>query len=354
MNFSKTIDFLLENACASIKYLIHRDMLKTPIDDPMMRTMQTEFLKQPIVQKILAKQHPDGWIGYELHGIDSIEAVMRLIDLGVEPDDEHIKRAINALLTPEIAGQHKNHFAAGDALDADGRGGNKAVTAGILAAARGSEDTQPLADEIELSFNHLSGALAHKSIDDFTIQGSKFRYYKPRVKFPGANHIGILANTVGWRTDENLQTAKAAMTHCYSLMKDFEGYIMFRKPKEYGGNFMGPFNFGWQFLNPVDMAGLQWIIDNPNRYTFGFWLRIITGLPDWAIQTTQPYELLAELLEADTLMDIMNDKTLQGFRRISGRESYWRNKTAVKCDVVFAVLKACWPVLQVKANNGVK
>mgnify|MGYP000855191209 FL=1 len=349
--FEKSIDFLLENACVSIKYLVHRDMLKTPIDDPTMQVMQTEVLKQPIVQKILAKQHPDGWIGYELHGNDSIETIMRLVELGVEPDNEHIEKAINALLTPEIAGQHKNHFAAGYALDADGRGGNKAITAGILAAARVSEDTQPLADEIELSFKHLSGALAHNSIDDFTIQGSKFRYYKLSVKFPGANHIGVLANTVGWRTDENLQTAKAAMTHCYSLMKDFEGYIMFRKPKEYGGNFMGPFNFGWQFLNPVDMAGLQWMIDNPNRYTFGFWLRSITGHPDWAIQTTQSYELLAELLESDTLMNIMNDKTLQGFRRISGRESNWQNKTAVKCDVVFAVLKACWLVLAKKISD---
>lgn len=85
-----------------------------------------------------------------------------------------------------------------------------------------------------------------------------------RAKFPGANHIGVLANTIGWKTDENLQKAKDAMTHCYSLIKDVEGYIMFRKPKEYGGSFMRPFNYGWQSLNPVDMAGLQWMIDNPN------------------------------------------------------------------------------------------
>jgi hypothetical protein len=42
------------------------------------------------------------------------------------------------------------------------------------------------------------------------------------------------------------------------------------------------------------------------------------------------------------LMDMMNDKTLEGFWHISGRESSWRNKTAVKCDLTFAVLKACW------------
>ncbi len=31
-NLKKHIDFLLENACPSIRYLVHRDILKTPTD----------------------------------------------------------------------------------------------------------------------------------------------------------------------------------------------------------------------------------------------------------------------------------------------------------------------------------
>lgn len=56
-NLNRHIDFLLENACASIRYLVHRDMLKTPIDEPFMKEIQTEILKQANVQKHLMELH---------------------------------------------------------------------------------------------------------------------------------------------------------------------------------------------------------------------------------------------------------------------------------------------------------
>ncbi len=37
MNFLKHVDFLLKNACISIRYLVHKDMLKTPTDEPFMK-----------------------------------------------------------------------------------------------------------------------------------------------------------------------------------------------------------------------------------------------------------------------------------------------------------------------------
>jgi len=346
MTFERTVSFLLKNACVSIRYLVHRDILKIPVDDPMMQSMQAEILQQKTAQKHLAAQHPDGWLGHELHGGDGMDGhIGALLGLGMETDDPHIQKAIKALLTPGIAGQHKNWFRGGEALDADGRGGNRAVIAGILAAARVPEETPLLADEIKLAFSHLSGARPHQSVDDFSVAGAGQRYYRPHAKFPGANHIGLLANTHSWQTIENLQTAKAAMTHCWSLMKNEED-ITFRKPKEYGGSFVGPFNFNWQALNPIDMADLHRIADHQNHFTFGFWLRSLTGLPPWALKTTQPYMLLAELLETDALMELVTENALKGFRHISGIEPYWKNKTAVKCDVTFAVLKACWPALK--------
>lgn len=50
-SFQKHIDFLLENACPSIRYLVHRDMLKIPKDEPIMKDLQSEILQQPNVQK---------------------------------------------------------------------------------------------------------------------------------------------------------------------------------------------------------------------------------------------------------------------------------------------------------------
>jgi hypothetical protein len=268
-----------------------------------------------------------------------------LLRCGVEADSPYIKKAMKALLAPDVAGQYKPWMAAGDALDFDGRGGNKTMTAWILSMTRMPEDTPILADEINLSFSHLSGALEHKCINDFSKKGTKFRYYKPFVKFPGENHICILANTSSWMTTENMQIAKTAMTHCYVLMKD-AGYIMFRKPKEFGSSYVGPFNFHWNTLDSIDMNDFQMLVNNQNHFTFGFWLRDLIRHPKWALQTIQPYEFLSVLLEEDILMDFIPDNTKKGFRHLLGIEPYWGNTTAVKCDLSFAVLKACWSKLK--------
>ena len=348
--FKQTIDFLLKNACVNIRYLINRDILKISINDSEMQKMQEEILQTPVVKKVLSAQHPDGWLGHELHGGDGMDNLMSvLLRSGVEAKNIHVQKAVNALTTSKIAMQHKNHFAAGDALDADGRGGNKSVTAWILSTTGFSENKKPLSDEIMLSLDHLCGALEYNSIEDFTEQGTKFKYYKPFIKFPGANHIGILANTCSWQSDENLVAAKSAMKNCYLIMKSVEDHIMFRKPKEFGGSYMGPFNYGWQSLNPIDMQGLQRMVNNTkNRFQFGFYVRDLSRHPMWAIQTTQPYEFFAEMLEKDTLMDNMTDKALTGFKYLWGIEPNWRNKLSVKCDLTYRIFNICWHVLTIR------
>ena len=49
-NLKKHIDFLLENACPNIRYLVHRDILKTPTDKLFMIEFQLEILWQSNVQ----------------------------------------------------------------------------------------------------------------------------------------------------------------------------------------------------------------------------------------------------------------------------------------------------------------
>ncbi len=346
-NFQKQIDFLLDNACVGIRYLVHRDLLKTPTDEPFMKQMYSEILQQSNVQKHFSAQHPDGWLGYELHGGDSMEShISGLLNSGVSVDDPSIQKAIAALTTPEIASQHKNWFHGGDALDAEGRGGNRAIIAGILSWVGYPEDAPILSDEIALSYEHLSAVLQYQSVDDFSIKGKSQRYYKPKARFPAANHIGLLAATQSWRTDETMNTAKVAIAHGYNLMKDFNEYITFRKPAEYGGSFVGPFNYNWQALRPVNEEQLRNILENPYHFQFGFWLGAVSGVPDWVRQSTETYELLADLLEKDAIFNRIPEKALKAFRQIMGREPNWRKKSAAKCDVTYAVLKACYPVFK--------
>ncbi len=181
-NLKKHIDFLLENACPSIRYLVHRDILKTPTDKLFMIELQVEILRQSNVQKHLSVQNPDGWFGHELHGIDGMDChINGLLSLGFETDSPYIQKAITALTTPEIASQHKNWFHGGEALDADGRGGNRAVSADILSWVKYPEGYPLLSDEISLAFEHLSAVLNYTSVDDFSIKGKNKRYYKPNA-----------------------------------------------------------------------------------------------------------------------------------------------------------------------------
>lgn len=221
MSFShqKTIDFLLEYACPSIKYLVYRDMLNTSVDEPFMVALQNEVLTQTNTQKHLSAQQSDGWFGHELHGIDGMDChISGLLNLGVEASNPAIQKAVTALLTPEIASAHKNWFRGGAALDAEGRGGDRAIVANILAMAQAPEEILVYAEELSLAFDHLSAVLKYKSVDDFSIRGKNERYYKPKAKFPGSNHMGILAAAQAWRTEENMKTAKAAVKHAYEIM----------------------------------------------------------------------------------------------------------------------------------------
>lgn len=342
-NFPKQIDFLLEHACPSIKYLVHRDMLGTPTDEPFMVSLQNEILSQSNTQKHLAAQHPDGWFGHELHGIDGMDChISGLLNLGVNSNHPAIQKAVTALLTPEIASTHKNWFRGGAALDAEGRGGDRAIVANILAMTKAPEYIPVYAEEVARAFEHLSAALQYNSVDDFSIEGKNERYYKPQAKFPGANHIGVLAATQGWRTENNMKTAKAAVKRAYEIMKDVDEYITFKKPLEFGGGFVGPFNYNWQTLKPMTEEQIIGIMNSSYNFQFAFWLGSVTGVPDWVKQDNGTYEVLADMLDRNVIFNQIPEKALKAFKQVLGKEPNYRKKYAAECDVFYAVLKAVW------------
>lgn len=341
--FQRQIDFLLENACSSIKYLVYRDLLGELTAQPEMKQLQEQILSQPNVQKHFAAQHEDGWFGHELHGTDGMDGhISGLLRLGVESTHGAIRKALVALTTPEISCAHKNYFRGGDALDAEQRGGNRAVIAGILASVGAGEDTPVYAEQIALAFEHLMAVSAYSSVDDFTVKGKSARYYKPKSRFPGANHIGILEASTSWRTGESMAAAKAAARHAYELMRDFDEPITFKKPREFGSGFVGPFNYNWQALSPLTREEIAAIITGPYNFGFAFWLGAIGSVPDWVLQHKGTYEVLADMLESGEIFGMMTENALRAFRKVSGREPTYRKKHAAECDITFAVLSAVW------------
>lgn len=347
MNLSWCVDFLLQNACVNTRYIVNRDFKGISVNEPFMQRMQEEILRQKNAQKVFAIQHDDGWFGHELHGGpgSAMEGVHYLIMLGVEPGNEKLQKAKRALLDPDISMKHNNYFAGGDALDADGRGGNRAVAAGILAALGEDEGNALIADEINLALCHFKGALQHNSIDDFTIVANdkaKTRYYKPNALFPGANHIGILARTSGWRTKENVTMITESIEHCIGLMKDAAQFPTFKKRPPYGSGFVGPFNFNWHAFNVKDFECFS---EHAYRFGYAFWMRTLIGFGKLGIAGDIPavkkqYLLLAELLETDRLYEKLSENAKKGFRHVSSIEPSWKNEINIKCDIYFSALVA--------------
>lgn len=343
VKFQRHIDFLLENACPGIRYLVYRDLLGESAAQPFMRSLQAQIDLQPNVQKHLSAQHEDGWFGHELHGTDGMDGhIGALLRLGVERDHPAIQKGLVALTSPGISCAHKNWFRGGDALDAEERGGNRAVAAGILAGAGAPEETPIYAVELALAFEHLSAVLGYSSVDDFSVKGKNARYYKPKARFPGANHIGILNASVGWRTGKNLTVAKSAAKRAYELMRELDEPITFKKPREFGSGFVGPFNYNWQALSPVTEEQIGGIITAPYSFGFAFWLGAVGSVPGWVVQQNDTYEVLADMLERGVIFDMIPEKTLNSFRKVSGREPSYRKKYAAECDITFAVLSAVW------------
>ena len=139
-----------------------------------------------------------------------------------------------------------------------------------------------------------------------------------------------------------MQTAKVAVKHGYELMRDVDEFITFKKPAEFGGGFVGPFNYNWQALKPLTEEQIIGIIKGSYNFGFAFWLGAVSGVPDWVKQSNVTYEVLADMLERDTVFDIMPEKTLAAFRKVMCKEPTYRKKNAARCDILFVVLKAVW------------
>ncbi len=198
----------------------------------------------------------------------------------------------------------------------------------------------PLCEEISLSWEHLTASLDYGSVDDFTMISTGKRCYKPHARFPGANHIELLGLAHTWQTTDRLDAARRSVANCYRLMRDLDEYITFKKPREFGGGFVGPFNFDWQSLSPLTPERIIALTQDDYNYKFAFWLRSLTNTPRWAIQSTGSYESLAELVKSGELVRSIPDKTFRAFHQVSGIEPSLRKKDAAECELLYCALRA--------------
>ena len=331
MNF---LEYLLENGGSSIRYRIRREILNEDKTSEEMKVLQNEILGKPKIRKILNTQHEDGWIGRELHGgvaqgLDS--SISYLLNSGIEKDSSLMRNTAQALLMNKTQVQpYRTTFKGGDALDLGGRGGNRAIRAGVLADL-GEENNLIVQHELEIAISYLRDSLLYDSIDDFSVNNNKaIRYYKENARFPGSNHLNLLSATQKWRTIENIELVKKSILHCMKIMKGQNHDIMYKS----GSHFVGPFNFKWSFVD----FNIEEIYQD--SYALVWWLRSLYKLSKIGVINDIPefrksYDYLYQLVISQDILNKQTEQSLKRFKDTLSIEENWRNKKSVFCDVIF-------------------
>lgn len=229
----RLVDFLLENAGASIRYRVKKEILHIPVESDEMQTLQSDILNLPRIKKAFSIQKEDGFIGSVIHGayFDGFDSTVNLLKrYGVENSNPNMQRAKECLINWKD--YERDHFyKAGNAMDEHGRGGFRAILADILVELGADESVPQIQEQIGNALNAFRGALNYTCVDDFSkkakMKGAPCRYYIKGATFPASNHVSILEKTFSWRTPENLAMVDKSYWHCKEIMKDYNDSSFF-------------------------------------------------------------------------------------------------------------------------------
>lgn len=341
-SIDSALSFLLENAGASIRYRVKKEILRIPTDSDAMKKLQEEILSLPKVQKAFAAQREDGFIGRVIHGgfPDGFDTTVDFLKRnGVELDNPHLVMAKECLLS--WRNFEKDHFyKAGNAMDEHGRGGFRAIWADELVELGADESTPRIAEQIDNAISAFRGALNYSSIDDFTkkirYKGEERRYYIKGAAFPAANHVSILEKTLSWRNDETVAMVKKSYRHCMDLMEKYSGGCIFVNC----GYLIGPFNYNWQMNTDGRKISVRDFDDCPISFAW-FMKGLSTAQTRYPLfENGNPHlaESLLEWLSDVNFTDSISPEQLRMFKNYASIEPSWRKNESVKCDLVFPLV----------------
>lgn len=340
-NHQRLIDFLLENAGASIKYRVKKEILNIPTDCEEMQKLQSEILNLSKVKKAFACQRDDGFIGSVLHGVyfDGFDSTVNLLKrYGVEITNPNMQRAKECLIN--WRDYERDHFyKAGNAMDEHGRGGFRTILADTLVELGADESLPQIQEQINNALNAFRGAMNYTCVDDFskkaTMRGVPCRYYIKGATFPASNHISILEKTFSWRTAENLAMVEKSYWHCKEIMKNYNDGIIYVNC----GHFVGPFNYNWNSVHhkismddfqacPIDFA---WFMKGLQAVSSGKAI----------FDDSNPYfkESLEEMIAGDDFVEKVSDEQLRLFKKYAAIESSWRKKRVL---LAIYISLFCW------------
>ncbi|PKO05051.1 MAG: hypothetical protein CVU41_14165 [Chloroflexi bacterium HGW-Chloroflexi-3] len=193
---------LLEDACPSIRYRIRSEILGESIDTAVMAKLQKEILADEWVRKVFSWQQPDGWIGRDFHGENSLETGIRVLcEKGIEKTHPILKKALEVLSIDDKR-LTRGIGKAGISLDKKNLGGTQLIRAVVFSYA-GVEDIPIMQEQVQKALTSFQTPAITRAIEEITTIHKGKLVYRPAIVWPSIYHLRLLAFTHTWRTKEN-------------------------------------------------------------------------------------------------------------------------------------------------------
>ncbi|HEX2944496.1 MAG TPA: hypothetical protein VHT96_00900 [Clostridia bacterium] len=214
MKLENVLDEMLEKANPSIKYRIHRDILKEPFSSETGR-LYNQILDDPQVKYAFSLQKENGYFGDEFHAgfIPKVksrtnfgaEGIMRfLFEKGIEPSDARINAGVEILKKDGWLIKEKGlwciHY------KNIGLYGPEFIRAALLQmfGAVSQADMLPHVKYAVKTLDDLKDVDSYESItEDFKYGGKIYKVFKKGVIFPEYYHLKILAFSDLWKEEKD-------------------------------------------------------------------------------------------------------------------------------------------------------
>lgn len=330
--------FLLDNAGASIRYRVKKEILKNMETDEKVM-LQNNILNEKDVQYILGHKQPDGWLGSCFHSrmkgakaLDVCEAALRyLAEKGVELEHPVFEGVMNAYLTREKNDPIYDGFWKGEEDFRYTCWGLWLVRSSGIARC-GFEKKIDISREIECSLQSFLNVLNYENIEEvLRLSKNGTYYFKEGLLWPCNYHLKILAFTDSWRTESNLLRLAEAIEHVLSFPKS--SHPVYTRIQ---GN----------YISPCDAFIDSPIAEFNYESVKGEWfdkmeLFARCGVIPYSKRLLRETSLLKESIDGNGICQAnIDEKFFRNWGAYSGLklEDNWRTNLKKKCDITFRAL----------------
>lgn len=341
----KMIAFLLKNANPSIKRRVKSEILHN-LTLHEAEQYQEQIIQESMIQRIIACQKENGWIGTSLHGSFGTQegGTKYLAEKALDKETPVLKRAMEAFTTVPLDDWcYSTRGVIIDEFKVTGHGHNLIRCACIARA--GFDDVIDIAPQVQLSLDCFRRVLEVDSMVDITrpIRGGKQRVFNDSEKWPCRYHLDILAHATSWKNEENVKMLSDSIA---KLMKTDRPELVNLVPSSWVGHALGPLGgFPGQGLTVKATCLLPSPMSIPYRgKTEVYQMEYIEWFARCGVVKHIP--ILREIV--DDIMKTVDDKGIchapvlevKGWGPYCGSqlEVDWKSKIRKDCDITFRAL----------------